>query len=182
MSSCQVLSIACTILSPLYVSVFMCMSTMCINMCAQAWRLRSTLGVVLQKLSWVVAVLFCFLFFVFVETGSLVGIWYLSIMLSYLANKLQGSASLCLPRAGITSACNHARLLTQVLGIKIMSSCLHGKYFADWAFLFFYIFLDLFYFTCMSILPSCMYMYHMHAWCPRCQMRALNFLELELQI
>lgn len=77
----------------------------------------------------------------FFETGALVGIWWLSIMLSYLAPKPHGSACLCLLSAGILSTYNHTQLLIQVLGIKIMSSRLRASVLQTEIFYF----LDLFY-------------------------------------
>lgn len=107
---------------------------------------RPTLGVVLQELT-----------ILFFETESPVGIWCLSIRLSYLASKPQGSACLCLLSVGITSTCNHARLFTQVLENKIMSSCLHCKYFTE----FFY-FLNFFRF----VLYVCVFHLHIYTCIP----------------
>lgn len=102
MSSCRVLSIACTILSPLYVGVFMCMSMMCINMCAQAWRLRSTLGVVLQELSWVVVVLF----FVLCFCWDRVSCWDM-VLVNYAKLSGQQATGICqsLPPQGWNYKC-----------------------------------------------------------------------------
>lgn len=109
---------------------------------------RSTLGVVLQELT-----------VLFFATESPVGIWCLSIRLSYLASKLQRSACLCFPSARITSTCNHARLFTQVLENKIMSSCLHCKYFTE---VFFFYFLNFFRF----VLYVCIFHFHIYACTP----------------
>lgn len=38
------------------------------------------------------------------------------------------------------------------------------------------------YFMCVSILPACMYVYHMYAWYPGGQKRGLYPLELELWV
>jgi hypothetical protein len=35
------------------------------------------------------------------------------------------------------------------------------------AFVFIYLLTYLYYFMCMSVLPSYMYVYHLHTWCPR---------------
>lgn len=50
-------------------------------------------------------------------------------------------------------------------------------------FKIFYIYLFVIYlsylFMCISVLPACIYVYHVHAWCPK---KALDSLELDAQI
>lgn len=49
------------------------------------------------------------------------------------ADQTQGSTSLCLPSAWITSACHRTWLFSLwILSIKLRSLCLHGKHFINW--------------------------------------------------
>ena len=149
----------------LHVGMFLCMSTrvMCIYMYTHAWRLEINL--------WCCPVFW---------DGALVGIWWLSIMLSYLASKPHGSACLCLLSAGILSTYNHTRFLIQVLGIKIMSSCLRASVLQT----------ELFYFLDYFRFILCLWVFCIHVcMCTVCmtgahgsQMKAMNSLKLELQI